>query len=51
MANGDWRQVYREEVRRPAYVIENGKTPVRIDAKPKANQEATAQSNPHRRAA
>jgi hypothetical protein len=26
VANLDWRNVYREEKRRPGYVIENGKT-------------------------
>jgi hypothetical protein len=25
VSNGDWREVYREERRRPAYVIDNGR--------------------------
>ena len=29
-ANADWREVYREECRRPGYVIENGRPPARV---------------------
>jgi len=32
MCNADWRQVYRDERRRPGYVVENGKSVERIDA-------------------
>ena len=33
MANSDWRDVYRQERRRPGYVIENGKSLERLRAK------------------
>ena len=33
MSNSDWRQVYREERRRPGYVVENGKSVEKIRAK------------------
>ena len=29
----DWRDVYREERRRPGYVIDNGRPPVRLSNK------------------
>ena len=34
MSNTDWRQVYREERRRPGYVIENGRTAARRIGRP-----------------
>ena len=36
MANKDWREVYREERRRPGYVIENGKSVGKVTARTRA---------------
>jgi hypothetical protein len=30
MRNSDWRQVYRDERRRPGYVIDNGKPTIKL---------------------
>ena len=32
MCNSDWRQVYRDERRRPAYVVENRKSLDKMEA-------------------
>ena len=40
MCTSDWRAVYREERWRPGYVIENGKTPIRLNERPFIKQEA-----------
>ncbi len=32
MCNRDWRIVYKDDHRRPGYVIENGKPPIKLQA-------------------
>jgi hypothetical protein len=36
VVNSDWREVYRQERRRPGYVIENGKSLERLNARLRA---------------
>jgi hypothetical protein len=40
VSSGDWRAVYREERRRPVYVIENGRSPILLNERPSNKQEA-----------
>ena len=41
MANSDWRDVYRQESRRPGYVIDNGKSLEKLAAKGRGQCRAT----------
>jgi len=47
----DWREVYRQEKRRPGYVIENGRLPHGRDRKPRGRQPVIVLSQPNKKAA
>jgi len=36
LANSDWREVYRQERRRPGYVIDNGRSVGKVAARTRA---------------
>jgi len=47
----DWRDVYREEKRRPGYVLENGRSPVKSNRDPAARPEVKPPNSDKRKAA
>jgi len=51
VANQDWRNVYREEKRRPEYVLENGKSSVNSNRESAARLEVKPPSSHKRKAA
>jgi hypothetical protein len=51
LANLDWRNVYREEKRRPAYVLENGRSPVDSNREPAERLEVKPPISDKRKAA
>jgi hypothetical protein len=51
VANVDWRNVYREEKRRPGYVLEDGKSAVNSNPEPAARLELKPPISDKRKAA
>jgi len=47
----DWRDVYREEKRRPGYVLENGRSPVKSNRRPTARLQVKPPVSDKRKAA
>jgi hypothetical protein len=47
----DWKEVYRQERRRPGYLIENGKSLTKVDPVPQIQHDLTPPQREKRKAA